>query len=149
MKHAPRLPTILLVEDNYDDYDATMRSFRVAHLDNPTQWCRSGRDALDYLRREGQYADQARSEAPGLILLDQNMPGLDGQAVLAIAKQDPTLKRIPIIILTTSADERDVRQCYELGASTYIQKPVNFDGLITVVSRIKNYWFGIALLPGA
>jgi two-component system response regulator len=76
------------------------------------------------------------------------MPGLDGKKVLAIAKQDPVLKKIPIVILTTSGDERDVTQCYELGASTYIQKPVDFDGLIRAVSRIKDYWFGIALLPG-
>jgi CheY-like chemotaxis protein len=67
--------------------------------------------------------------------------------VLAIVKQDPALKKTPVVILTTSSDERDVRQCYELGASTYIQKPVDFDGLIGAVSRIKDYWFGIALLP--
>ncbi len=76
------------------------------------------------------------------------MPGLDGRKVLATVKQDPTLKQIPIVILTTSSDERDVTECYKLGASTYIQKPVDFDGLIAAVRRIKDYWFGIALLPG-
>ncbi len=148
MKSEPRLPTILLVEDNIDDYDAAIRSFKAAHLDNPVHWSNTGRDALDYLRSEGAYADGSDRELPGLILLDLNMPGLDGRAVLESAKQDSALKKIPIIILTTSSDERDVRQCYELGASTYIQKPVSFDGLINAVKRLKDYWFGIAILPG-
>jgi two-component system, response regulator len=144
----PRLPTILLVEDSTDDYDAAVRSFKAAHLDNPVHWCKTGRDALDYLKNEGAHARGPVCRLPALILLDLNMPGLDGKKVLAIAKQDPVLKKIPIVILTTSGDERDVTQCYELGASTYIQKPVDFDGLIRAVSRIKDYWFGIALLPG-
>jgi two-component system, response regulator len=148
MQPEPRLPTILLVEDNIDDYDAAIRSFKAAHLDNPVHWSSTGRDALDYLKSEGLYAQNPNLELPGLVLLDLNMPGLDGRAVLAIAKQDSRLKKIPIIILTTSSDERDVLQCYELGASTYIQKPVNFDGLINAIKRLKDYWFGIAILPG-
>jgi two-component system response regulator len=76
------------------------------------------------------------------------MPGLDGRAVLVSAKKNPNIKKIPIIILTTSNDERDVEQCYELGASTYIQKPVSFDGLINAIRHLKDYWFGIAILPG-
>jgi two-component system, response regulator len=148
MQPEPRLPTILLVEDNIDDYDAAIRSFKAAHLDNPVHWSSTGRDALDYLKSEGLYAQSPNPELPGLVLLDLNMPGLDGRAVLAIAKQDSRLKKIPIIILTTSSDERDVLQCYELGASTYIQKPVNFDGLINAIKRLKDYWFGIAILPG-
>jgi two-component system, response regulator len=148
MKPQPDLPTILLVEDNVDDYDAAIRSFKAAHLDNPVHWCKTGADALDYLRGEGLYAVGPSGPRPALMLLDLNMPGIDGKKVLAIVKQDPALKKIPIVILTTSSDERDVTQCYELGASTYIQKPVDFDGLIAAVSRIKEYWFGIALLPG-
>jgi len=81
-------------------------------------------------------------------LLDLNMPGLDGRRVLEIVKQDQGLRKMPMVVLTTSSDERDVTQCYQLGASTYIQKPVDFDGLIAAVVRIKDYWFGIALLPG-
>jgi two-component system response regulator len=149
MKQQPSLPTILLVEDRVDDYDAATRSFKVAHLDNPIHWCKSGKDALDYLKHEGTYAHAPSAARPALVLLDLNMPGIDGKKVLAIVKQDPALKKIPIVILTTSSDERDVTRCYELGASTYIQKPVDFDGLIGAVSRIKDYWFGIALLPGA
>jgi two-component system, response regulator len=148
MLKAHKLPTILLVEDNIDDYDAAIRSFKAAHLDNPIHWCRTGQEAVDYLKCEGAYAQRSTGGAPSLILLDLNMPGLDGKAVLMIAKQDAALKKIPIVVLTTSADERDVTQCYELGASTYIQKPVDFDGLIAAVTRLKDYWFGIALLPG-
>jgi two-component system response regulator len=148
MKPQPDLPTILLVEDNADDYDAAIRSFKAAHLDNPVHWCKTGADALDYLRREGPYAFDPHSPRPALMLLDLNMPGIDGKKVLATVKQDPALKKMPVVILTTSSDQRDVTQCYELGASTYIQKPVDFDGLIGAVSRIKEYWFGVALLPG-
>lgn len=146
MTRQPSLPTILLVEDSVDDYDAAVRSFKAAHLDNPVHWCNTGKDALDYLKHEGAHA--AVRALPALVLLDLNMPGIDGRKVLEIAKGDPGLKKIPIVVLTTSADERDVAQCYERGASTYIQKPVDFDGLIAAVSRIKDYWFGIALLPG-
>jgi two-component system response regulator len=147
MKQQPSLPTILLVEDSVDDYEAAMRSFRGAHLDNPVHWCKTGQEALDYLKHEGTYAQAPGAAKPALVLLDLNMPGMDGRKVLAIVKQDPALKKTPVVILTTSSDERDVTQCYELGASTYIQKPVDFDGLVGAVSRIKDYWFGVALLP--
>jgi two-component system, response regulator len=148
MKQQPSLPTILLVEDNIDDYDAAMRSFKAAHLDNPVHWCKSGAEALAFLKGNDPFADAAAVARPALVLLDLNMPGIDGRKVLATVKQDPALRKIPIVVLTTSSDERDVTRCYELGASTYIQKPVDFDGLIGAVSRIKDYWFGIALLPG-
>ena len=147
MQQQSKLPTILLVEDSVDDYEAATRSFKAAHLDNPVHWCKTGQEALDYLKHEGTYAHAPGAAKPALVLLDLNMPGIDGRKVLAIVKQDPALKKTPIVILTTSSDERDVTQCYELGASTFIQKPVDFDGLIGAVSRIKDYWFGIALLP--
>jgi CheY-like chemotaxis protein len=143
------LPTILLVEDNIDDYEAAIRSFKLAHLDNPIHWRQTGADALDYLRGQGPRALEGAGPRPGLVLLDLNMPGIDGKRVLAIVKQDPDLKKIPVVVLTTSGDDRDVTECYELGASTYIQKPVDFAGLIGAVSRIKDYWFGVALLPEA
>jgi two-component system response regulator len=149
MKQLPGLPTILLVEDNIDDHEAALRSFKAAHINNPVHWCKTGKDALDYLRHEGDHAWEPRGETPALILHDLNMPGLDGRNVLAIAKQDPRLKKIPIVVLTISGDDGDVTKCYELGANTYIQKPVDFEGLIEAVRRIKDYWFGTALLPGA
>ena len=146
-EHLTRSQSILLVEDNEDDYEATCRAFKKANLCNPIDWCKSGRDALDYLKREGAYKDVRKVMRPGLVLLDLNMPGLDGRRTLEAIKQDDALKRIPVIILTTSSDERDIEACYQSGANTYVQKPVSFDGLIEAIKRLKAYWFEIALLP--
>jgi two-component system, response regulator len=142
-----RSQSILLVEDNQDDYEATCRAFQKANLFNPVVWCKSGRDALDFLKREGAYKNAPKASRPGLVLLDLNMPGMDGRKTLAAIKQDEALKQIPVIILTTSADERDIRACYQAGANTYVQKPVSFEGLIEAIQRLKAYWFEIALLP--
>lgn len=136
------LDNILLVEDNQDDYEATIRSLKQNHLMNPVHWCRSGQEALDYL-----YQQQKRSLKPSLMLLDLNMPGMDGRQVLQHIKGDPQLKSIPVVILTTSADSKDVDQCYRTGASTYIQKPVSFEGLTAAIRTMKDYWFGVAILP--
>jgi two-component system response regulator len=138
---------ILLVEDNQDDYEATSRAFKKANLCNPIVWCKSGREALDYLKKQGAYTDERKGSQPGLVLLDLNMPGMDGRKTLEVIKQDETLKQIPVIILTTSSDERDIQGCYQTGANTYVQKPVSFDGLIEAIKRLKAYWFEIALLP--
>jgi two-component system response regulator len=130
---------ILIVDDSDDDFEATKRAFGKASLRNPIQHARSGESALAYLDSE--------TVKPGIILLDLNMPGLDGRKTLEIIKRNPALKTIPVVILTTSDDERDIKACYELGANTYVQKPVDFDGLIAAVKRLKQYWFEIALLP--
>ena len=147
MAKAETLRGILLIEDNPDDFEATVRSFKEAGLANPVHWCSSGQDGLDYLQRRGNYALTEGIERPALILLDLNMPGIDGRTILNLIKGDKELRRIPVVILTTSTDARDIDRCYELGASTYIQKPVDFDGLIHVATIIRDYWFGIALLP--
>jgi two-component system response regulator len=131
---------ILIVEDSADDFEATKRAFVKANLRNAIAHVLSGEEALAYLRSDTK-------TKPGLILLDLNMPGLDGRKTLEIIKQAPNLKKIPVVILTTSDDERDVKACYELGANTFIQKPVDFDGLISAIKRLKEYWFEIALLP--
>jgi two-component system response regulator len=130
---------ILIVEDSLDDFEAAKRAFSKANLNNPIKHAMSGEDAIAYLKSD--------SSKPGIILLDLNMPGLDGRKTLEIIKRTPELKRIPIVILTTSDDERDVSACYEMGANTYIQKPVDFDGLIAAIKQLKEYWFEIALLP--
>lgn len=137
---------ILLVEDSEDDYEATTRAFKRANLHNPIVWCKSGQEALDFLRHEGAYEGK-NDERPGLIMLDLNMPGMDGRKTLQLIKEDAELKCTPVIILTTSADERDIDSCYHMGANTYVQKPVSFDGLIEAIKRLKEYWFEIALLP--
>jgi two-component system, response regulator len=136
-----RPQTLLLVEDNEDDYEATVRALSKANLSNPVVWCKSGESALERL------SGGRNAVKPGLILLDLNMPGLDGRQTLRLIKENPALKRIPVIILTTSGDERDIDSCYQMGANTYIQKPVSFEGLIEALKRLKEYWFEIALLP--
>ena len=130
---------ILLVDDNDDDVEAALRAFKRTNLNNAVVRAATGAEALAMLR-EGKVH-------PGLILLDLNMPGLDGRRVLAILKGDNDLRRIPVVVLTTSSDERDVDECYRLGANTYIQKPVDLDGLFAAIQRLKDYWFEIALLP--
>lgn len=136
----PKAQPILIVEDSVDDFEATKRAFGKVNLRNPIEHAACGEDALRYLRA-------ANSEKPGLVLLDLNMPGMDGRKTLEIIKQSQALKDIPVIILTTSNDERDVSACYALGANTYIQKPVDLDGLIAAIQRLKEYWFEIAILP--
>jgi two-component system response regulator len=131
---------ILIVDDSEDDFYAAQRALHKANLHNPIRRAISGESALEMLRSKAD----AR---PGLILLDLNMPGIDGSKTLEIIKHDSALKTIPVVILTTSDDERDVKKCYALGANTYIQKPVDFDGLIEAMKRLKGYWFEIALLP--
>ncbi len=131
---------ILIVEDSLDDFEAAKRAFSKANLNNPIKHAMSGEEAIAYLKSDSL-------AKPGIILLDLNMPGLDGRKTLEIIKRTPELKRIPIVILTTSDDERDVSACYEMGANTYIQKPVDFDGLIAAIKQLKEYWFEIALLP--
>ena len=131
---------ILIVDDSPDDFEATKRAFAKVNLANDIKHVQSGEAALAYLRSESE-------ERPGLILLDLNMPGLDGRKTLEIIKRTPNLKNIPVVVLTTSNDERDISACYDSGANTYVQKPVDFDGLISAVKRLKQYWFEIALLP--
>jgi len=144
MSSSSAFQSILLVEDSEDDYEAAIRAFRKANLHNEVHWSQSGQEALDYLQ---ETAKLAKLRLPGLILLDLNMPGLDGRRTLQLLKENMTLKYIPVIVLTTSGDERDVEACYQMGANTYIQKPVTFEGLIEAIKRLREYWFEIALLP--
>jgi CheY-like chemotaxis protein len=139
--------TILLVEDSPEDYELTLRAFTKAGLKNPVCHCTDGDEALDYLHRRGSFADPAKSPRPGVILLDLNLPGTDGREVLHNIKSSDDLRQIPVIVLTTSADERDVQACYLAGANTYIQKPVTIHGFFEAVQRLANFWFEIAILP--
>jgi two-component system response regulator len=106
-----QLQSILLVEDSEDDFEATSRAFKKVNLRNPVVWCRSGQDALDCLNHQGAYKSARNGGQLGLILLDLNMPGMDGRQTLQAIKQDDSLRQIPVIILTTSADERDIKNC--------------------------------------
>jgi two-component system response regulator len=138
---------ILIVEDSDIDYETTIRAFKKAGMANPVQRCEDGEDALDYLFRRNRYSDVESAPLPELILLDLNLPGTDGRDVLEELKKDPTLKNIPVIVLTTSSDEKDINNCYQAGANSYIQKPVDLQGFFAAIQRLKDFWFEVALLP--
>jgi CheY-like chemotaxis protein len=138
---------ILLVEDSPEDAEATCRALRRAGLAAPIVQCSTGDEALDFLRRRGEYAEPGRALRPGIILLDLNLPGTDGREVLQEIKRDADLCQIPVVVLTTSGAPQDVEACYRAGANSYIQKPVDLDGLLTAVQRLKDYWFDVVILP--
>jgi len=138
---------ILIVEDSDEDYFSTVRALRKSGLANLIYRCEDGDDAIAYLFRKGRYSDAETSPAPGIILLDLNLPGTDGQGVLAEIKQDAVLKKIPVIMLTTSDDERDIDRCYAEGANSYILKPVDMKGFIDAIQQLRDYWFEIVILP--
>ena len=139
---------ILIVEDNDDDYESTYDALTEnGNLINPIYRCKNGKEALDFLYHEGHYHDPKTSPLPGLVLLDLNMPGIDGRAVLSRMRQDPELHRIPVIVFTTSGDPMDINACYDAGANSYIQKPVNLEKLIEAIQRLREYWFEICVLP--
>jgi CheY-like chemotaxis protein len=144
--HSPSQP-ILLVEDSPEDYEATVRAFKRSGLKNPIFRCEDGDNALDFLHRRGRYENPDESPRPGVILLDLNLPGTDGREVLTEIKKDEQLKQIPVIVLTTSNDSRDVDSCYQAGANSYIQKPVDMEGFIRAIERLKGYWFEVVVLP--
>ena len=143
----PHSQPILLVEDSPEDFEATLRAFRKSGLKNTVLRCEDGDAALDYLHRRGEYADPARSPRPGVILLDLNLPGTDGRQVLNEIKGSEHLRDIPVVVLTTSADERDITACYRAGANSYIQKPVDIDGFMKAIERLNGYWFEVVILP--
>ncbi len=135
---------ILLVEDNAGDVRLTREALREAKVLNKLTVVKDGIEALSLLRRQAPYAHAAR---PDLILLDLNLPKKDGREVLAEIKADDDLKRIPVVILTTSKDEQDVAKTYNHYANCYITKPVDFEQFITVVKSIDDFWLGIVTLP--
>ena len=138
---------VLLVEDDEDDIEITRRAFRNGKIANPLHVVRDGEEGLEYLRHTGRYADPAVAPRPGLILLDLNLPRLDGREVLKLLKEDPSLRRIPVVVLTTSSEEADVLGCYDAGANTYITKPVEFEKFLQAVVTIGQYWLCIAEIP--
>lgn len=139
--------TILIIEDSPEDYEACVSALtKESNIANPIVWCESGDDGLDYLRKEGQY-EGADHDIPGLVLLDLNLPGLDGRDVLAMIKNDPTTKRLPVVVMTSSEDQFDIDRCYDAGANSYVVKPVDLDGFLAAIARLRDYWFKIVVLP--
>ena len=135
---APNQP-ILLVEDSPEDREVTLRVIKKAGLPNPVFCCEDWDKALDFLYHRGPYADPVKSPRPGVILLDLNMPGTDGREVLSVVKKDPNLKAIPIVVLTTSSDDRDIDAFFESGAQSYIVKPVDIEGIVRAVQKLETY----------
>lgn len=147
MTSAPCSQAILIVDDSDDDYDVTLRALKKGEaLKNPIRRCEDGEEALEYLFRNGRYSDPGAAPRPGIIMLDLNMPGIDGRQVLQEIKGDESLKSIPVLIMTNSDDERDVKACYKMGASTYIRKPLDWPSFMAAMQRLKEYWMEIAIL---
>ena len=138
---------VLLVEDNEDDVLFVRRAFRRAKLSNPLHVVEDGDAAVAYLSGEGAHADRARHPLPTLILLDLKLPRRSGLEVLEWLRGQPGLRRTPVVVLTSSRDGSDVDRAFDLGASGYLVKPVDFDGLLEMVRTIGVYWMVMSELP--
>jgi CheY-like chemotaxis protein len=139
--------TILMADDDEEDCELTREALQDARLANQMKFVHDGQELVDYLKRSGRYSDPSEAPRPGIILLDLNMPKKDGREALAEIKSDEALRRIPIVVLTTSKDEEDVLRTYDLGASSFITKPVTFAALVEVMANWRRYWFEIVELP--
>jgi CheY-like chemotaxis protein len=147
-EHTGQPVTILLADDDEEDRELTRDALQDARLANEMKFVVDGQDLMDYLKRAGPYADPSvDAPRPGIILLDLNMPKKDGREALAEIKADESLRRIPVIVLTTSKDEEDVLRTYELGVNSFITKPVTFAGLVEVMRTWTRYWLEIVELP--
>lgn len=138
---------ILIVEDDPDDRFLIEKAFREKGILNPVQPLVDGEEMMDYLKHRGQFVESKVLPRPCLILLDLNMPRMDGRKALLYLKSDPDLKKIPVLVLSTSSAEEDVTRSYNLGANSFIRKPVQFDGLLGLADSIRNYWLGLVELP--
>lgn len=141
---ASRPIRILMAEDSPSDAELAREAFKNGKLLNDLVIVPDGAEAMAYMRKEGKYANEAR---PDVILLDLNMPKKDGREVLAELKKDPSFRLIPVVILTTSEDENDILKSYELQASCYVTKPMDFDKLLDVAKQIKQFYFHVVTLP--
>lgn len=135
---------ILLVEDSPSDADLTVEALREGKIQNQLSTVDDGMKALQFLRREGKYAE---SPKPDLIMLDLNLPRMDGREVLAVIKADAKLRTIPVVVMTTSQAEKDVLQAYQLNANCYITKPLDFSQFVNLVRNIESFWLTIVTLP--
>jgi CheY-like chemotaxis protein len=131
---------ILLVEDNPLDVELALHALRDNHLENRIQVVRDGSEALDYIYCQGEFADRDANDVPNVILLDLKLPKVSGLEVLERLKSDPNTKNIPIVVLTSSDQDRDIEKCYEYGVNSYIVKPVDFEQFTDAIRQIKYYW---------
>ena len=139
--------TIVLADDDADDRKLTEDAFAENRLVNQLHFVEDGEELMDYLHRRGKYEPLRSEPLPGLILLDLNMPRKDGREALKEIKADPNLRRIPIVVLTTSKAEEDIVRTYDLGVNSYVTKPVTFKSLVELVKVLGRYWFEVVELP--
>lgn len=139
---------ILIVEDDPEDRMLAEDAINESEPIFPVRFLEDGEELLAYLQHKGKFAELASSPAPGVIVMDLNMPRLDGREALAKIKSHPVFKSIPVIILTTSNNAKDIENCYSLGANSYITKPGNYRELVKLMDMIKNYWCNLNKLPG-
>lgn len=139
--------TILVAEDDPDDQLLIKEAFEDNRLANKLQFVNDGVELMEFLHRRGDYADLKGQSLPELILLDLNMPRKDGREAIAEIKADPALRRVPIVVLTTSSAEADVLRTYDLGVASYISKPVTFVALLDAMEKLTDYWVQIVTLP--
>jgi CheY-like chemotaxis protein len=139
--------TILLADDDADDREMTEEALKESRLANNLFCVSDGEELLDYLNNRNKYKKSSEFPRPGLILLDLNMPKLDGREALKLIKSDERFRHIPIVILTTSEAEEDIFKSYDLGVNSFITKPVTFDGLVEAMRTVGKYWFEIVELP--
>ena len=147
MTRAARPITILMADDDAEDRQMTREAFEASRLVNDLRFVVDGVELMDYLCRRNHYADPVSSPRPGLILLDLNMPKKDGRQALTEIKADPNLRNIRVVVMTTSKAEEDILRTYDLGASSYVTKPITFAALVDVISTLGRYWLEIVELP--
>jgi CheY-like chemotaxis protein len=139
---------ILVADDDSDDRMLALDAFRENRLTNEVRFVEDGEELMDFLKRKGKYASLAGSPLPALVLLDLNMPKKDGREALREIKADPELRRIPVVVMTTSREEDDVYRAYDLGVNSFITKPASFESLVEIVKSLADYWFDVVELPG-
>lgn len=139
--------TILMADDDPEDRILAREAFEECNFPHTLAFVRDGEELTDYLYRRGAYSNPASAPRPGLILLDLNMPRKDGREVLAEIKADPNLRRIPVVIISTSTAEEDILRTYDLGANSYITKPVTYEGLVVLIRTLGDYWLSTVELP--
>ena len=144
---SPKPIVILMADDDHEDREFAREAFQESRLANDFRTVGDGVELLQYLRREGAYAASGAAPRPGLILLDLQMPRMDGFQTLEQIRSDPSFARIPVIVMTTSGADEDIARSYDSGANSYVRKPVTFEGLVDAVKTMGRYWLEIVELP--
>ena len=143
----PRTIRVLLIEDNPMDVELTLDAFTEVEMESSVRVARNGREGLEYLLGEGEFADRTRHPLPDLVLLDLKMPGVSGHEVLQTIKATPGIRRLPVVVLTSSKEEGDLITSYDNGANSYLVKPISFTGFLEMVEALVEYWLALNVRP--